>query len=66
MIKNVKLEIERDDFKNIEIKLYSWQIIAVKELLGLEILLDTDDRNKYTIKKSDKDIVINRLEKIRK
>lgn len=66
MIKSVRLVIERDDFKNIEINLEEWQAIAIKELLGLKILLDPNDANKYTIRRYTEDAVMKRIDKIKK
>ncbi|WP_338631806.1 hypothetical protein [Clostridium baratii] len=64
MIKSVKLEIERDDFKNIAIKLEEWQVLAIIELLGLKILLEPNDKNKYRIKRYTKDEFIKRIDNI--
>ncbi|WP_338631795.1 hypothetical protein [Clostridium baratii] len=66
MINSVKLEIERDDFKNITINLKEWQVFAIIELLGLKILLEPNDKNKYRIKRYTKDEVIKRIDKIKK
>ena len=66
MIKSVKLEIERNDFKNIAINLEEWQVLAIIELLGLKILLEPNDKNKYRIKRYTKDEVIKRIDKIKK
>ena len=65
MIKSVRLVIERDNLKNIEINLEEWQAIAIKEILGLKILLNPNDENKYTIKRYTKDAVMKRIDKIK-
>ena len=66
MIKSVRLVIERDNLKNIDFKLEEWQAIAIKEILGLKILLDPNDENKYIIKRYTKDAVMKRIDKIKK
>ena len=66
MIKSVRLVIERDNLKNIEINLEEWQAIAIKEILGLKILLNPNDKNEYKIRRYTKDAVMKRIDKIKK